>query len=327
MRAMILERPGEPLRLAELPMPEPQAGQVRVKVSACGVCRTDLHVVDGDLTEPKLPIIPGHEIVGHVEALGPGASRLAPGERVGIPWLGHSCGVCTYCLDGRENLCDAPGFTGYQIDGGYAEYAVADADYCFPIPGNQPDAEVAPWLCAGLIGHRALRLAGEGQSLGIYGFGAAAHLVVQVARYEGRQVCAFTRPGDAEAQRFALSLGCVWAGGSDALPPVALDAAIIFAPVGALVPAALRAVRKGGTVVLGGIHMSDIPTFPYALIWGERVVRSVANLTRQDAVEFLELAPRVPVQAHVVPMPLAEANTALARLRSGKLTGAAVLIP
>jgi propanol-preferring alcohol dehydrogenase len=327
MRAMILERPGEPLRRAELPMPEPQAGQVRVRVSACGVCRTDLHVVDGDLSEPKLPIVPGHEIVGHVEALGSGVSRLKPGERVGIPWLGHTCGVCPYCRDGRENLCDAPGFTGYQIDGGYAEYAVADADFCFPIPGNQPDAEVAPWLCAGLIGHRALRLAGEGQSLGLYGFGAAAHLVAQVAHYEGRQVYAFTRPGDAEAQRFALSLGCVWAGGSDALPPIALDAAIIFAPVGALVPAALRAVRKGGTVVLGGIHMSDIPTFPYALIWGERVVRSVANLTRQDAVEFLELAPKVPVQAHIVPMPLAEANTALARLRSGELTGAAVLIP
>jgi propanol-preferring alcohol dehydrogenase len=327
MRAMILERPGDPLRLAEVSVPPPRAGQVRVKVSACGVCRTDLHVVDGDLAEPKLPIIPGHEIVGHVEALGPGVGRLGLGERVGIPWLGHTCGICTYCRDGRENLCDAPGFTGYQIDGGYAEYAVADADYCFPIPGDQPDAEVAPWLCAGLIGHRALRLAGEGQSLGLYGFGAAAHLVAQVARYQGRQVHAFTRPGDAEAQRFALSLGCVWAGGSDALPPVALDAAIIFAPVGALVPAALRAVRKGGTVVLGGIHMSDIPTFPYALIWGERVVRSVANLTRQDAVEFLELARKVPVQAHVVSMPLAEANTALARLRSGELTGAAVLIP
>jgi propanol-preferring alcohol dehydrogenase len=327
MRAMILERQGEPLRPVELPMPVPGRGRVRVKVAACGVCRTDLHVVDGDLKEPKLPIIPGHEIVGYVDALGPGVAWPALGERVGIPWLGHTCGECPFCLRGEENLCDVPGFTGYQIDGGYAEYAVADAAYCFPIPGNLPDVEVAPWLCAGLIGHRSLRLAGEGRALGIFGFGAAAHLVAQVARHQGRHVYAFARPGDAAAQKFALSLGCVWAGGSDAAPPVPLDAAIIFAPVGSLVPAALRAVRKGGTVVLGGIHMSDIPSFPYSIIWGERVVRSVANLTRQDAVEFLDLAPKVPVRSHVVPMPLAEANAALTQLRSGALTGAAVLVP
>jgi propanol-preferring alcohol dehydrogenase len=328
MRAMILERPGEPLRPVELPTPTPGQGQVRVKVAACGVCRTDLHVVDGDLTEPKLPIVPGHEIVGRIDALGSGVTRLSLGERVGIPWLGHTCGVCPYCRSGRENLCDRPGFTGYQIDGGYAEYAVADADYCFPIPGDQPDIEVAPWLCAGLIGHRSLRLAGDdAAALGLYGFGAAAHLVAQVARHQGRRVYAFTRPGDTEAQSFALSLGCAWAGGSDMSPPVALDAAIVFAPVGSLVPAALRAVRKGGTVVLGGIHMSDIPAFPYAILWGERVLRSVANLARQDAAEFLALAPTVPVLSHVVPMPLAEANAALARLRRGELTGAAVLVP
>jgi propanol-preferring alcohol dehydrogenase len=327
MRAMVLERPGEPLRLVELPTPSPREGQVRVRIAACGVCRTDLHVIDGDLTEPKLPIIPGHEIVGRVDVVGPGVTRLTPGERVGIPWLGHTCGVCPYCRDGRENLCDAPGFTGYQIDGGYAEYAVADAAYCFPIPGDLPDVDVAPWLCAGLIGHRSLRLAGEARTLGLYGFGAAAHLVAQVAIHEGRRVYAFTRAGDSEAQRFALSLGCTWAGGSDVAPPTLLDAAIIFAPVGSLVPVALRVVRKGGTVVLGGIHMSDIPAFPYALIWGERMVRSVANLTRHDAVEFLELAPKIPVRSHVVPMPLSDANTALGRLRSGELTGAAVLVP
>jgi alcohol dehydrogenase, propanol-preferring len=327
MHAMILDRPGEPLRPVELPTPVPGPAQVRVRVAACGVCRTDLHVVDGDLTQPKLPIIPGHEIVGSVDAVGREVTQLVRGQRVGVPWLGHTCGVCFYCRSGRENLCDAPGFTGYQIDGGYAEYAVADAAYCFPIPGGFPDIDVAPWLCAGLIGHRSLRLAGQGPALGLYGFGAAAHLVAQVARHQGRQVYAFTRPDDTEAQNFALSLGCAWAGGSDAPPPVLLDAAIIFAPVGSLVPAALRAVRKGGTVVLGGIHMSDIPSFPYAIIWGERVLRSVANLTRQDAIEFLELAPKVPVRSHVVPMSLAEANTALARLRAGELTGAAVLVP
>jgi propanol-preferring alcohol dehydrogenase len=300
---------------------------VLVKVAACGVCRTDLHVVDGDLTEPKLPIVPGHEIVGRVAALGAGVTHFAIGERVGIPWLGRTCGVCRYCRGGQENLCDDPGFTGYQIDGGYAEFTVAEAGYCFPIPGAEPDADVAPWLCAGLIGHRSLRMAGEAETLGIYGFGAAAHLVAQVAIWEGRRVYAFTRAGDKEAQAFALSLGCVWAGGSDERPPAELDAAIVFAPVGSLVPAALRAVRKGGTVVLGGIHMSDIPAFPYAILWGERVLRSVANLTRRDAQEFLALAPKVPVRSHVVPMPLAEANLALERLRSGQLTGAAVLIP
>jgi alcohol dehydrogenase, propanol-preferring len=324
---MVLEKPGTPLRQLELPTPMPAAGQVLVKVVACGVCRTDLHVVDGDLKEPKLPIIPGHEIVGHVATLGAGVTRFSIGERVGIPWLGRTCGTCRYCLRGEENLCDAPGFTGYQIDGGYAEYTVADASYCFRIPGTEGDAEVAPWLCAGLIGHRALRMAGDAEAVGIYGFGAAAHLVTQVARHEGRRVYALTRGGDRQAQEFALSLGCVWAGGSEERPPVELDAAIIFAPVGSLVPAALRAVRKGGTVVLGGIHMSDIPAFPYAIIWGERVVRSVANLTRRDAQEFLALAPKVPVRSHVVPMPLAEANLALEHLRSGRLTGAAVLIP
>jgi propanol-preferring alcohol dehydrogenase len=327
MKAMVLERLGAPLRLLELPMPTPSAGQVLVKVAACGVCRTDLHVVDGDLKDPKLPIIPGHEIVGHVRELGAGVTQFRVGERVGIPWLGRTCGTCRYCRTGQENLCDAPGFTGYQIDGGYADYAVAEADYCFRIPGTDPDAEVAPWLCAGLIGHRSLRMTGEAETIGIYGFGAAAHLVTQTARYEGRRVHAFARPGDRRAQEFAVSLGCVWAGGSDERPPAELDAAIIFAPVGSLVPAALRAVRKGGTVVLGGIHMSDIPAFPYEIIWGERVVRSVANLTRQDAVEFLELAPRIPVRSHIVPMPLTEANLALDRLRAGELTGAAVLIP
>jgi alcohol dehydrogenase, propanol-preferring len=327
MKAMVLEKPGTPLRQLELPTPAPSAGQVLVKVAACGVCRTDLHVVDGDLKEPKLPVIPGHEIVGHIHALGTGVTRFAIGERVGIPWLGRTCGTCRYCRSGRENLCDAPGFTGYTIDGGYADYAAAEADYCFPIPGTEPDADVAPWLCAGLIGHRSLRMAGAAEAIGIYGFGAAAHLVAQVARHEGRRVYAFTRAGDRQAQEFALALGCVWAGGSDERPPAELDAAIVFAPVGSLVPAALGAVRKGGTVVLGGIHMSDIPAFPYAVIWGERAVRSVANLTRKDAAEFLQLAPTIPVRSHTVPMPLAEANLALDRLRAGALTGAAVLIP
>jgi alcohol dehydrogenase, propanol-preferring len=327
MKAMVLERPRTPLRHLELPAPSPSAGHVLVKVTACGVCRTDLHVVDGDLKAPKLPVIPGHEIVGRVCGLGAGVTQFRIGERVGIPWLGRTCGMCRYCQTGRENLCDAPGFTGYQIDGGYADYAVADARYCFPIPGAEPDVEVAPWLCAGLIGHRSLRLAGDVETIGIYGFGAAAHLVTQTARYQGRRVYAFTRPGDLKAQEFATSLGCAWAGGSDETPPVELDAAIIFAPVGNLVPTALRAVHKGGTVVLGGIHMSDIPAFPYEIIWGERVVRSVANLTRNDALEFLQLAPQVPVRSHVVMLPLTEANVALERLRAGQLTGAAVLVP
>jgi propanol-preferring alcohol dehydrogenase len=327
MKAMVLETLKTPLRHLELPTPSPSAGEVLVKVAACGVCRTDLHVVDGDLKHPKLPVIPGHEIVGHVFELGSGVTQFRIGDRVGVPWLGRTCGRCRYCQAGHENLCDAPGFTGYQLDGGYAEYAVADARYCFPIPGAEPDAEVAPWLCAGLIGHRSLRLAGDAETIGIYGFGAAAHLVTQTARYQGRRVYAFTRPGDREAQDFARSLGCAWAGGSDERPPTELDAAIIFAPVGSLVPAALRAVHKGGTVVLGGIHMSDIPAFPYEIIWGERVVRSVANLTRNDALEFLQLAPKIPVRSHIVPMPLTEANLALDRLRRGEITGAAVLIP
>ena len=327
MHAMVLAEPGTPLEWREVPAPAPGPGQVRVKVAACGVCRTDLHIVDGELTEPKLPIIPGHEIVGRIEAVGDGVAAFRIGDRVGIPWLGHTCGHCTYCATGRENLCDAPRFTGYQIDGGYAETTVADAAYCFPLPENYTDIEAAPLLCAGLIGFRALRMSGDARRLGIYGFGAAAHIVAQVAQFEGRAVYAFTRPGDIDAQNFAMSLGCVWAGGSDARPPVELDAAIIFAPVGALVPAALAAVRKGGIVVLGGIHMSDIPAMPYALLWGERVVRSVANLTRQDAIDFLALAARTPIRRHVEPFPLREANTALDRLRSGALTGAAVLVP
>jgi propanol-preferring alcohol dehydrogenase len=327
MQAMVLEKPGGGLKLVERPDPAPGPGQVLVRVAACGVCRTDLHIADGDLRAPKLPLIPGHEIVGRVEALGPEVTRFRIGERVGIPWLGHTCGACVYCRSGQENLCDLPGFTGYQIDGGYAELTVADADYCFPISEAYSDIEAAPLLCAGLIGFRSLRMAGTGECLGIYGFGAAAHIVAQVARHEGRRVHAFTRPGDRVAQDFAMSLGCTWAGGSDQPPPVPLDAAIIFAPVGGLVPVALTALRKGGTVVLGGIHMSDIPAMPYEIIWGERVVRSVANLTRRDAIEFLALAPRVPVRTHVVPLPLSEANAALDRLRRGELTGAAVLVP
>jgi propanol-preferring alcohol dehydrogenase len=300
---------------------------VLVRVSACGVCRTDLHVVDGELTAPKLPIVPGHEIVGRVESVGHGVAAFRPGDRVGIPWLGRTCGTCAYCTAGQENLCDAPQFTGYQIDGGYAEFATANADYCFALPEGYSDLAAAPLLCAGLIGYRALRMAGDAAHLGIYGFGAAAHIVAQVARQQGRSVYAFTRPGDADAQAFALALGCAWAGGSDAAPPVPLDAAIIFAPVGALVPTALAAVRKGGVVVLGGIHMSTIPAMPYALLWGERVVRSVANLTRTDAQAFLALAGRMPIATEVVPFPLSAANAALARLREGTLTGAAVLVP
>lgn len=326
MKAMLLDKPGTPLRFAEVPMPQPGAGQLRVKVAACAVCRTDLHVVDGDLAEPKRPIVPGHEIVGRVDKLGPGVTRFALGDRVGIPWLGHTCGVCPYCREGRENLCDAPGFTGYQIDGGYAEYAVADADYCFAIPDGMGDVEAAPLLCAGLIGYRALHMTGDAKTLGIYGFGAAAHIVAQVARFQGRTLYAFTSPGDTQAQSFARDLGCAWAGGSDEAPPELLDAAIIFAPVGPLVPAALAAVKKGGVVVLGGIHMSPIPEMSYDLLWGERIVRSVANLTRQDAIEFLELAPRIPVKTQTTAMPLAEANDALARLRSGDLVGALVLL-
>ena len=327
MRAMVLEAPGRPLVLRALPVPSPGPGQVLLRVAACGVCRTDLHVVDGELPDPKLPLIPGHEIVGHVARLGPGVAGLSPGDRVGVPWLGRTCGVCRYCREGMENLCDAPGFTGYTLDGGYAEYAVAEAAYTFPLGEGAPDAETAPLLCAGLIGHRSLVMAGEARTLGIYGFGAAAHLMAQVARRQGRRLFAFVRPGDEAARDFALSLGCDWAGGSDETPPEPLDAAVIFAPVGALVPAALRAVRKGGTVVCGGIHMSDIPAFPYAILWGERQVRSVANLTRKDGEDFLALAAEAGLRATVQTFPLEAANEALTRLREGRLTGAAVLVP
>ncbi len=324
---MLLETPGQPLRPADVPVPSPGPAQVLLRVRACGVCRTDLHVADGELPDPKLPLILGHEIVGVVEACGAGVERFAPGDRVGVPWLGWTCGTCRYCRSGRENLCDYARFTGYQLDGGYAEYTVADERYCFPIPSRYGDVEAAPLLCAGLIGYRSLVAAGPGERLGIYGFGAAAHIIVQVARHQGRTVYAFTRPGDEEAQRFALELGAAWAGSSDQAPPEPLDAAIIFAPVGALVPVALRAVVKGGVVVCAGIHMSDIPAFPYAILWGERVVRSVANLTRRDGEEFLALAPQVPVGTETVPLPLEQANEALDRLRSGRLRGAAVLVP
>lgn len=327
MRAMVLERPGTPLVRQMLDDPEPAPGEVLISVRACGVCRTDLHIVDGELTEPKLPIIPGHEIVGEVLAVGAEVEHLAVGTRVGVPWLGHTCGTCHYCRHEQENLCDDPRFTGYTIDGGYAELAKADQHYVFPIHGDYSDAEAAPLLCAGLIGHRALTMAGDARRLGIYGFGAAAHIVAQVAVFEGRDVFAFTKPGDADGQAFATRLGATWAGGSDASPPEPLDAAIIFAPVGALVPAALRAVRKGGTVVCAGIHMSEIPPFPYDILWGERTVRSVANLTRRDGEEFLALAPKVPVRTEVETFTLDDANEALTRLREGRVTGAAVLVP
>ncbi|MBI3848856.1 MAG: zinc-dependent alcohol dehydrogenase family protein [Verrucomicrobia bacterium] len=327
MRAMVLDAARQPLREAEIPVPEPGKGQVLVRVHACAVCRTDLHVVDGELPHPKLPLVPGHEIIGTVSKAGEGAGRFAVGDRVGVPWLGWTCGACGFCQTQRENLCDAARFTGYTLDGGYSEYTVADARFCFPIPEIYSDAEAAPLMCAGLIGYRSLVKAGEARRLGIYGFGAAAHIVAQVARYQGRQVFAFTRPGDQEAQRFAKKLGAVWASGSDTLPPEQLDAVIIFAPVGALIPQALRAVRKGGAVVCGGIHMSDVPSFPYEILWEERSVCSVANLTRRDGEEFLALAPRVPVQTEVETFPLAQANEVLSRLREGKIHGAAVLVP
>lgn len=323
---MLFEKPGQPLRQAELPVPRPGPGQLLIRVRACAVCRTDLHVVDGELTQPKLPLIPGHEIVGTIEEQSAGVERFNIGDRVGIPWLGWTCGECGYCQAGQENLCDQAKFTGYTLDGGYAEYTVADQRFCFPIPESYSDAEAAPLLCAGLIGYRTLVKAGGGRRLGIYGFGAAAHIIAQVARYQKREIYSFTRPGDEEAQRFALDLGSVWAGGSDELPPVKLDAAIIFAPAGELVPPALRAVAKGGTVVCGGIHMSDIPSFPYAILWEERSICSVANLTRRDGEEFFALAPRVPVRTEVQTFPLEEANDALARLRAGKIRGAAVLV-
>jgi propanol-preferring alcohol dehydrogenase len=325
MRAMVSEQANQPLVLRHVPVPEPGPGQVRVRVRACAVCRTDLHVVDGDLPRSG-PVIPGHEVVGVVDALGPGVAALTVGSRVGVPWLAHTCGHCRYCGEARENLCDEASFTGYTLDGGFAEYLVADAHFCLPVPDEYDDAAAAPLLCAGLIGHRALKMAGDAERLGIYGFGAAAHIIAQVARHQGRQVYAFTKPGDAAGQAFARNLGAVWAGGSDTPPPDLLDAALIFAPVGSLVPAALRAVRKGGVVVCAGIHMSDIPAFPYDILWGERVVRSVANLTRADGEEFMALAPQVPVRTEVHKYDLLDANRALNDLRRGAFEGAAVLM-
>lgn len=325
MRAMLFERVGKPLRLADIPIPKPGPAQALIKVSACAVCRTDLHVIDGDLKEPKLPLVLGHEIVGEIIALGPDTVPSRLGQKVGVPWLGHTCNSCSFCTSGRENLCLDPGFTGYQLDGGYAEYAVADLNYCFPLPACYPDVQAAPLLCAGLIGYRSLRMTDDARRLGLYGFGAAAHIIIQVARYQGREVYAFTRPGDTAGQAFARKLGAVWAGGSDESPPAPLDAAIIFAPAGPLVPAALRAVDRGGRVVCAGIHMSDIPSFPYADLWEERSIISVANLTRQDGLEFLELAPQVPVETEIQLYPLEEANQALDDLRNGRVKGAAVL--
>ncbi len=326
MRAMILEAPGQPLQLRQVPVLQPGPEQVLIWVRACGVCRTDLHIVDGELPNPKLPLILGHEIVGEVVKNGPGADRFSLGQRVGVPWLGYTCGVCEYCQSGRENLCNHPRFTGYTLDGGFAEYTVADQRYCFPLPAAYLDVEAAPLLCAGLIGYRTYRLAGEEvRRLGLYGFGAAAHIIAQVAVHQGKEIYAFTRPGDTDAQAFARCLGAAWAGGSDQMPPHRLDAALIFAPVGSLIPAALRALKKGAPVVCGGIHMSDIPSFPYHLLWEERLVRSVANLTRQDGEELLQIAPEVPVHTEVTRFPLADANQALDRLRSGQLQGAAVL--
>jgi alcohol dehydrogenase, propanol-preferring len=326
MLAMVLRSPRTALECQRVADPVPGAGQVLVRVHACGVCRTDLHVVDGELPDARSPVIPGHEIVGTVGALGPDVAGFRIGQRVGVPWLAWTCGQCRYCAAGRENLCDSARFTGYTVDGGYAEFALADARYCFALPDGFSSEELAPWLCAGLIGYRALRMAGDARRIGLYGFGAAAHIVAQVARHQGRQVHAFTRPGDHAAQAFARSLGAVWAGGSDAPATVPLDAAILFAPVGALVPKALGDVAKGGTVVCAGIHMSDIPAFAYARLWHERRIVSVANLTRQDGEEFIALAARIPVKTNVVPYPLANANDALRDLREGTLTGAAVLV-
>jgi len=326
MRAMVLQAPGQPLVCREIPLPIPGPDQLLIKVHACGVCRTDLHVVDGELSEAKLPIIPGHEIVGTVAQPGAGAGPFRVGDRVGVPWVGYTCGECRFCRAGRENLCDHPKFTGYTLDGGYAEYTVADRRYCFAVPEGYNDAAAAPLLCAGLIGYRSYRMAGEdAERLGIYGFGGAAHIVSQIAAYQGKKVFAFTRPGDKHAQQFALGLGAAWAGDSTEMPPEPLDASIIFAPVGSLVPAALRATVKGGMVICGGIHMSDIPSFPYHILWEERVVRSVANLTRRDGEELLAIAPKVPVKTEVEVFPLTQANKALNRLREGKVQGAAVL--
>ncbi|MCX4157671.1 MULTISPECIES: zinc-dependent alcohol dehydrogenase family protein [Paraburkholderia] len=325
MRAMVFDDTGGPLRDMQLPDPVPAAGQLLIDVHACGICRTDLHLIDHELPHPKRPVIPGHEIVGIVAAVGPGVSGFSMGERVGVPWVGHTCGHCRYCLSGRENLCDEPGFTGYTIDGGYAELTVADSRYCFHLPDRYSDVEAAPLLCAGLIGYRTLAMAGDAQRIGIYGFGAAAHIVAQVALHQGRTVYAFTRDGDVAAQQIALRLGATWAGSSNEAAPDELDAALLFAPVGALVPIALKAVVKGGIVVCGGIHMSDIPSFPYDFLWGERRVVSVANLTREDGLVFMRLAAEIPLDIETTRYPLGEANQALADLREGKLTGAAVL--
>jgi len=327
MLSLRLAAPNTPLRSHHGAMPEPGPGQVLLRVRACGVCRTDLHVVDGDLPEAKPDLVPGHEIVGEVAACGAGVERFVPGARIGVPWLGWTCGQCGYCRAGRENLCDSARFTGYQLDGGYAEYAVADARYCFPLPERYDDLHAAPLLCAGLIGYRALRIAGDARRIGLYGFGAAAHLIAQLAVQQGREVYAFTRPGDVAAQAFARTLGCSYAGDSTAPPPQALDAALLFAPVGALIPQALQHVAKGGTVVCAGIHMSEIPSFPYAWLWGERRIVSVANLTRRDGEEFFAEAKRHPLQVHAVPYPLPAANQALHDLRGGRIQGAAVLLP
>jgi propanol-preferring alcohol dehydrogenase len=326
MRAMLFEKAGHPLRSAELPVPQAGAGHVLIRVRACAVCRTDLHIIDGELNEPELPLIPGHEIIGVVEKIGKEATRFKLGDRVGVPWLGWTCGHCEFCVSGRENLCDQARFTGYTLDGGYAEYAVADPRFCFAIPDSYSDAEAAPLLCAGLIGYRSLVKAGQGKRLGIYGFGAAAHIIAQVAKFQNREIYAFTRPGDEAAEKFALGLGAVWAGSSSEPPPVKLDAAIIFAPAGELVPQALRGLKKGGTVVCGGIHMTDIPSFPYSILWQERSICSVANLSRRDAEEFLPLAARIPVRTEVQTFPLERANEALEKLRSGQVNGAAVLL-
>jgi propanol-preferring alcohol dehydrogenase len=325
VKAMVLANHGEPLILSDLPEPEPTDGQVKLAVSACGLCRTDLHIADGELEHPKLPLVLGHQIVGKVVATGRGAVRFNPGDRVGVPWLGWTCGDCRQCKADRENLCERARFTGYHIDGGFAEFAVADERFCFHLPEGYPDLQAAPLLCAGLIGYRSLRLAGEGERLGLYGFGASAHIVLQVARQQGRRVYAFARAGDAQAQEFALELGAAWAGDAMLPTPEELDAAIIFAPAGELIPAALRAVGPGGTVVCAGIHMSDIPSFPYSILWGERVLRSVANLARRDGEEFLPLAPKIPVRTEVEVFPLKEANAALDRLRAGQVRGAAVI--
>jgi alcohol dehydrogenase, propanol-preferring len=326
MRAMILERAGE-LRAGTRAVAAPARDELLLRVRACGVCRTDLHILDGELAEPKLPLVPGHQIVGVVEARGAQATHVAVGARVGVPWLGWTCGECRYCTAGRENLCAGARFTGYHIDGGFAEYCVADHRFCFPLPDDYPDLQAAPLLCAGLIGYRSLRMTADAECIGFYGFGAAAHILIQLARWQGRRIYAFTRPGDAAGQRFALELGAEWAGDAGAVPPVPLDAAILFAPAGELVPVALRAVVRGGTVVCGGIHMSDIPAFPYELLWGERVIRSVANLTRRDGEEFLAAAPAVPIRTHVEAFPLEETLRALQALREGRIRGAAVVVP